>query len=73
MKRFIIATGLIILSVFTLFACSSGFRLVPDYNYGQPVDYGEKIHPGLDYGLKVGTPVIACSDGHVVLIIANHH
>ncbi len=56
-----------------LLSCSPGFRLTPDYDYGKPVDYGEKIHPGLDYDLKVGTPIIACADGRVTLIVPNHH
>jgi len=58
---------------FALSSCSTGFRLIPDYGYGRPVDYGEKIHPGLDYDLKVGTPIIACADGRVTLMTPNHH
>jgi len=59
--------------ILTLSSCSTGFRLIPDYGYGRSVDYGEKIHPGLDYELKVGTPIIACADGRVTLIAPNHH
>jgi murein DD-endopeptidase MepM/ murein hydrolase activator NlpD len=36
--------------------------------YGAPVKYGEGRHPGLDYSIPKGTPIIACSDGKVVSI-----
>ncbi|MGD8502259.1 MAG: hypothetical protein PVH49_01525, partial [Syntrophobacterales bacterium] len=33
--------------------------------YGAPVKYGEGRHPGLDYSIPKGTPIIACYDGKV--------
>jgi len=35
------------------------------YSYGEPVSYGDGRHPGIDYYVPVGTPVIACADGSV--------
>jgi murein DD-endopeptidase MepM/ murein hydrolase activator NlpD len=34
--------------------------------YGQPdIHYGEKIHPGIDFDIPIGTPIITVSDGTV--------
>ena len=35
------------------------------YGYGEPVNYGEGKHPGVDYYVTYGTPIIACADGFV--------
>lgn len=59
--------------IFSLSSCTLQPPLKPDYEYGKAVDYGEKIHPGVDYGLEVGTPVIACADGRVTRVEPNHH
>jgi len=37
-------------------------------SYGAPVPYGEGRHPGIDFDIKIGTPIIAASDGVVVYI-----
>ncbi len=37
----------------------------PDKPYGGPAPYGEGIHPGIDFGISRGTPIIAISDGKV--------
>jgi len=35
--------------------------------WGGRAPYGEGIHPGIDYGIRTGTPIIAVSDGIVIL------
>lgn len=35
------------------------------FQYGDPVAYGEGRHPGIDYPIPYGTPIIAVSDGVV--------
>ena len=39
-----------------------------DKPFGGPAPYGEGIHPGIDYGISRGTPIIAVSNGRVILI-----
>ena len=34
--------------------------------YGAPIGFGEGLHPGIDYTLPIGTPILAVSDGIVV-------
>lgn len=36
--------------------------------YGGSAPYGEGIHPGIDFDISTGTPIIAVSDGNVVYI-----
>jgi len=36
--------------------------------YGAPCPYGERIHPGIDFRISTGTPIIAISDGKVIYI-----
>jgi len=36
--------------------------------YGAPVSYGERRHPGIDFDIRIGTPIIASSDGVVIYI-----
>lgn len=36
--------------------------------YGAPVSYGEGRHPGIDFDIRIGTPIIATSDGDVIYI-----
>ena len=52
---------------FNLVSCQSikEGRPAVGYGYGQRVYYGEGKHPGIDYHVPVGTPVIACADGKV--------
>jgi len=41
-----------------------------DKPWGGRAPYGEGIHPGIDYGIGTGTPIIAVSDGNVILVSA---
>jgi murein DD-endopeptidase MepM/ murein hydrolase activator NlpD len=41
-----------------------------DKPYGGPAPYGEGIHPGIDFGINSGTPIIAVSNGKVTLVSA---
>jgi murein DD-endopeptidase MepM/ murein hydrolase activator NlpD len=56
-----------ILAIF-LSSCAAPAMLGPFYvghTYGVPCPYG--IHPGIDFDISRGTPIIAISDGKVVL------
>jgi murein DD-endopeptidase MepM/ murein hydrolase activator NlpD len=46
-----------------------GQSLIEDKSYGGPAPYGDGRHPGIDYGIPSGTPVVAASGGRVVLVI----
>ena len=48
----------------SLTACSPGVPYIGN-GYGVPISYGEGKHPGIDYDVLRGTPIIACSDGIV--------
>ncbi|MFO7568868.1 MAG: M23 family metallopeptidase [Smithellaceae bacterium] len=36
--------------------------------YGAPIPYGEKRHPGIDFNIDIGTPVIAATDSIIIHI-----
>ena len=36
--------------------------------YGAPVSYGEGCHPGIDFEIDHGTPIIAASEGRVLMV-----
>ena len=36
--------------------------------YGAPVSYAERQHPGIDFDIRRGTPIIAASDGEVIYV-----
>jgi murein DD-endopeptidase MepM/ murein hydrolase activator NlpD len=64
MKKYIFY---IILVIF-LSSCATHRPFYIDKPYGGPAPYGDGIHPGIDYGISTGTPIIAVSDGKVVYI-----
>lgn len=56
------------IAAFFLTSCATQSPVYIDKPYGASAPYGEGIHPGIDYGIRRGTPVIAVSDGNVVYI-----
>jgi murein DD-endopeptidase MepM/ murein hydrolase activator NlpD len=67
MKRIVFG---IILAV-CLSSCAVTPNLGPFYVYNQlgvPVPYGDGRHPGLDFRIDTGTPIIAASSGNVRLV-----
>ena len=64
---------LILIILFTASCASAGSNYLQPpigYRYGARTDYGEKIHPGIDYDTEIGRPIIAVSDGEVIGIKA---
>ena len=53
--------------VIVLCSCAQGpFTISKPYR--GPAPYGDGIHPGIDYDINTGTPIIAVSDGEVIHI-----
>lgn len=62
------AVVFILLSVF-LPACvtpQSQGPFIVGKPWGGPAPYGERVHPGIDYDIPTGAPVVAVSNGKVV-------
>jgi murein DD-endopeptidase MepM/ murein hydrolase activator NlpD len=59
------------LIILLLVSCTTVYKTPPPvgYQYGAPVPYGERNHPGIDYSIPIGTPVIAASDGEVMFVL----
>jgi len=57
-KYYIVLMGMLLL----LFFCSP-HRI--NLKYGDRVNYGEGRHPGIDYEIPTGTPIIAAANGFV--------
>jgi len=51
---------------FPLFLASCAIPTSVTRPHGAPVPYGEGRHPGIDYEIPIGKPIIAVSDGMVV-------
>jgi len=71
-----ISRFILTLLVLSILSCSTAYK-GPIYEgsppignwYGKPgIKYGEDKHPGIDYSIPTGTPIIAISDGVVVSI-----
>jgi len=58
----------LILIVFLASSCATHGPFYVGIPYGAPVSYGEGRHPGIDFDISIGTPIIACSEGEVIYI-----
>jgi len=58
----------VIITVFLASSCATHGPFYFGHPYGAPVPYGEGRHPGIDFDISNGTPIIACSDGKVFYI-----
>ena len=58
----------LILSVFLITSCATRGPFNVTKIYGDPCPYGERKHPGIDFNIRIGTPIIAISDGKVFYI-----
>lgn len=58
----------LLICILFLFSCQtiSTFRI--SNPYGAKVSYGDGRHPGIDYDIRRGTPIIAASNGVVVYV-----
>lgn len=58
----------LILNVLLTSSCATHGPFYVGNPYGAPVTYGEGRHPGIDFDISKGTPIIAISDGEVIYI-----
>lgn len=58
----------LILNVLLVSSCATHGPFYVGNPYGAPVSYGEGRHPGIDFDISNGTPIIAASDGDVVYL-----
>ena len=58
----------LILSVFLITSCATRGPFNVNKIYGDPCPYGERKHPGIDFSIRIGTPIIAISGGKVSYI-----
>lgn len=49
-------------------SCATHGPFYIGHPYGAPVPYGEGRHPGIDFDIKIGTPIVAASDGVITYI-----
>jgi murein DD-endopeptidase MepM/ murein hydrolase activator NlpD len=66
MKKYLFYTILAI--VLSSCAAATLGPFAVDKPWGGSVPYGDGRHPGIDLGIKTGTPIIAVSDGIVILV-----
>ena len=57
-----------ILNVLLASSCATHGPFYVGNPYDAPVSYGERRHPGIDFDISIGTPIIASSDGLVFYI-----
>ncbi len=60
--------ALLLLFCLGLAACAAPGPFPVDKGFGGPAPYGDGRHPGIDYGVRAGTPVIAVADGRVIFV-----
>ena len=67
-KNFVLTISIILFHDLVLSpSCVFPQEPVPEMlRYGAQVGYGEGLHPGIDYTLPIGSPILAVSDGIVV-------
>lgn len=58
----------LILNFLFVSSCATHGPFYVGIPYGAPVSYGERLHPGIDFDISIGTPIISASDGVVTLI-----
>ncbi len=58
----------LILTVFLGSSCATHGPFYVGNPYGSPVSYGEGRHPGIDFDIRIGTPIIASADGVITYI-----
>jgi murein DD-endopeptidase MepM/ murein hydrolase activator NlpD len=58
----------IVIWSFATYSCATCGPFYVGTPYGEPVGYGEGLHPGIDFDISIGTPIIAISDGKVIYV-----
>jgi len=58
----------LILSILLAASCATHGPFYVGNPYGAHVSYGEGRHPGIDFDLGRGTPIIAASDGEIIYV-----
>ena len=58
----------LILIILLTSSCATHDPFYVDKPYGFPAPYGEGSHPGIDFDISTGTPIITISDGQVIYI-----
>lgn len=62
---------LLILSIFVLSSCATHGPFYLSKGYGDRCPYGDGRHPGIDFSIRIGTPIIAISDGKATFFIVD--
>ncbi len=56
----------VILNALLVSSCATHGPFYVGNRHGSPVSYGDGRHPGIDFNISTGTPIIAVSDGIVI-------
>lgn len=70
-RRYLLVSVLVLLTVPVVLSCATFYKEPPQFyrGFATPVSYKDGKHPGVDFGVRPGTPIIACADGIVTSII----